>query len=267
MIPRKLRSTLVLVAFIGVILTSGCQPQGTTMQSVSTNDSILRVGISANAPPFAFKQAGKVTGLEPALAEKLGDFLEKKVVFVEVPWEKQFDYLNSGKTDIIMSGMTITEQRSLSVDFAKPYLRSGQIMLVRTEDRQRFSTGVESLLNTNYRIGTVANTISDVFISATINGANETAFEKSQDAVDALIKNKIDVFVYDAPIICYYAARHQNDKVIPILTMATEEYIGWAVRKNDTALLTQINKFIDTIDSQGDLQREIDYWIPYLTNS
>lgn len=267
MIPRKRRSPLLLAVFVGVTLILGCQPQNTTMQSVSANDSILRVGISANAPPFAFKQGGKITGLEPALAALLGDFLEKKIVFVEVPWEKQFDYLNSGKTDIVMSGMSITQQRSLAVDFTKPYLRSGQIMLVRAEDRQRFLSGVESLLNTNYRIGTVANTVSDVFISSTINGADETAFERSQDAVDALIKNEIDAFVYDAPIICYYAARHQNDKVVPILTMATEEYIGWAVRKNDTALIEQVNTFIDTIKDQGELEREINYWIPYLNNS
>ncbi len=186
------------------------------------------------------------------------------VQFVEVPWDQQIDYLTAGKTDIVMSGMTITQARSALVDFSRPYLRSGQILLVRMEDRRRFATGVDSLLNTNYRIGTVADTVSDFFVTTAINGANEIVFKTSQEAVDALIAKDIDAFVYDAPIVCYYAARHQNDKLIPVLTMATEEYIGWAVRKGDAELLAKVNGFLDTMTSQGALQEEINYWIPYL---
>ncbi len=119
-------------------------------------------------------------------------------------------------------------------------------------------------MNTNYRIGTVADTISDYFVTTAINGANEVVFKTSQKAVEALIKNEIDAFIYDAPVVCYYAARHQNDKLLPILTMATEEYIGWAVRKNDNELLTSANAFLESYQNQGQLQNEINYWIPYL---
>jgi len=248
-----------------LVLAIGCQQNLQTKSDLSPVDnSVLRVGITANAPPFVFKQAGAITGLEPSLALKLGKQLNKEVKFIEVPWDKHFDYLNDGKTDIIMSGMTITKQRSYLVNFSKPYLRSGQIMLVRMEDMQRFGSGMDSILNTNHRIGTVSDTVSDFFVSAAINGANEIAHKSPQDAVDALIKKEIDVFIYDAPIVCYYAAKHQKDKLAPILEMGTEEYIGWAVRKNDTKLLQEVNSFIETMDNQGLLNQEINYWIPYL---
>lgn len=265
MMRQIIRYIFVSTAIFGAVLLSACQPHSTTGHSKTLQNTDLRVGITANAPPFAFKQAGSIIGLEPALAEMLGAHLGRTVSFIEVPWDRQFEYLNSGKTDIVMSGMSITRQRSLAVDFSKPYLRSGQIMLVRAGDRQIFNSGVESLLNTNYRIGTVSATISDLFITSTINGAVKTAFGEPQEAVDALIKNEIDAFVYDAPIVCYYAARHQQDKLIPILNMATEEYIGWALRKNDTELLAQVNDFVDTIERSGALKKEINYWIPYLT--
>ncbi len=262
-LPR-FRLVLAFAAVAASFITAGCGPQDSAKTAGSPLEPELRVGITTNAPPFAFRQAGSIAGLEPALAALLGDFLGKRITFVEVPWEKQLDYLNSGKTDIVMSGMSITRQRSALVNFSKPYLRSGQIMLVRLEDQQRFSTGVESLLNSSYRIGTVADTVSDLFVTAAINGAHEIVFDKPQDAVDALIRKDIDTFVYDAPIICYYAARHQQDQLIPILTMATEEYIGWAIRSGDSDLLALVNEFIDQISSRGDLQREINYWIPYL---
>jgi polar amino acid transport system substrate-binding protein len=261
MIRNRLVALFPLLAAL-LFLSGGCQPAA--VPDAVDSASHLRVGISANAPPFAFRQGGEITGLEPALALKLGDYLDRTVQFVEVPWDQQIKYLTEGKTDIIMSGMTITQARSTVVVFSVPYLRSGQILLVRMEDRRRFSTGVESLMNTNYRIGTVADTVSDFFVTTAINDANEIVFKTSQEAVDALIKKEIDAFVYDAPIVSYYAARHQNDKLAPVLTMATEEYIGWAVRKGDTELLAKVNEFLDSLESQGKLKEEIQYWIPYL---
>ena len=259
---RTTHTVFFYVLFCVILLIGSCRqtPSPSTQQAEPT----LRVGVSANAPPFVFRQGGSLTGLEPALAQKLGQYLNIKIELVEVPWEKQLEFLDQGKTDIIMSGMTITRARSSLVDFTKPYLRSGQIMLVRMEDLRKFSTGIESLMNTSYRIGTVADTVSDYFVTTAINDANEVVFKKSQDAVNALIANKIDAFVYDAPIVCYYAARHQQDKIIPILTMATEEYIGWAIRKGQPELLASINDFLDSLESQGALQEEIKYWIPYL---
>lgn len=261
MIPTRLAQFLPILLAL-VMLSGGCQPAAVP-QAVDPASN-LRVGISAHAPPFAFRQDGEITGLEPAFALKLGDYLGKTVQFIEIPWGQQIEYLREGKTDIIMSGMTITQARSAVVDFAVPYLRSGQILLVRMEDRRRFSSGVESLMNTTYRIGTVADTVSDFFVTSAINDANEIVFKTSQEAVDALINNEIDAFVYDAPIVSYYAARHQNDKLAPVLTMATEEYIGWAVRKGDTELLSKVNEFLDSLKSQGKLKEEIQYWIPYL---
>ena len=224
----------------------------------------LRVGVSTNAPPIIFKQNGTITGLEAAFAQKLGLFLNRKIVFVEVPWIKQIDYLNEGKTDIIMSGMTITPQRKYLVDFITPYLRSGQIMLVRMEDLNKFSNGITDVMNRNYRVGTVSDTTGDFFVTEAIAKVNEINFKTSQEGVAALINKNIDVLVYDAPMVCYYAAVYQSEKLVPILVMATEEYLSWAVRKNDANLKERLNLFMKTITENGELTKEINYWIPYL---
>lgn len=258
--------TMHLLLTILILLTFGCQtrqPDRASPELVKRQD-LLRVGVSANAPPLIYKKDKKITGLESSLALQLAEYLGKDVSFVEVPWNKQFEYLQDGKTDIVMSGLTITRERGYLVDFTTPYLRSGQIMLVRLEDRLKFSTGITSLIGTTYRIGTVHDTVSDLFITSSITDANEVSFKTSREAVAALIKKDIDVFVYDAPIICYYAAIHQSDKLVPILVMGTEEYLGWAVQKNNTELLQQANLFLDTMRKDGRLNEEIKFWIPYL---
>ncbi len=255
-----------LFSLLFAISMSSCRPVSDGMGAAAPqpHKDTLRVGVSTNAPPIIFRQNGQVTGLEAALAQKLGTFLNKKVVFVEVPWVKQIEYLNQGKTDIIMSGMTITPQRKYLVNFITPYLRSGQIMLVRLEDRRKFSNGITDVMNKNYRVGTVSDTTGDLFVTETLTKVNEVNFKTSQEGVQALINRNIDVLVYDAPMVCHYAAVNQSEKLIPILVMATEEYLSWAVRKNDADLKERLNLFIKTISENGELEKMINSWIPYL---
>ena len=225
---------------------------------------MLKVGVSCNAPPLIFKEKGKITGLEADLATELAAFLGRKLQFIEVPWEKQFDYLDQGKTDIVMSGMSITSSRLYHAAFSSPYFRSGQIMLVRLDDYQKFSNGITSVMNTRYRIGTVENTTGDLLVTSTINDADKRTFKTSSAAVKALVANKIDVFIYDAPMICHYASLDYAEKLAPVLKMATEEYIGWAMRKDDYNLHNSVNEFLKTISTSGRLKQAINRRIPYL---
>src|SRR5262245_39798064 len=73
----------------------------------------LRVGITADFPPMVYKEAGKVTGVEVDFANALGAELNRPVKFVEVDWADQITALAEGRTDIIMSGMSITPARQL----------------------------------------------------------------------------------------------------------------------------------------------------------
>ncbi len=227
-------------------------------------ENMLRVGVSSNAPPLIYREGTRITGLEADLANKFGAFLGKKVQFIEVPWKEQISYLEQGKTDIIMSGMTITLSRQYRIHFTTPYLRAGQIMLVRLQDKNLFSTGVYSLMNSNHIIGTVNGTTGDLFITKTILGVDIKRFQTSTAAVDALIQKDIDALVYDAPMVCYYAAINESNKLTPILHLATEEFLAWGIRKSDNDLLNQANTFLAEFSKDGRLQQLTRKWIPYM---
>lgn len=256
---------IYLLSFLLVLMSGGCVTTSNELNSAAiTDDKEIRVGVSTNAPPLIFKENTRITGLEAELAQKLETFLGRTVRFIEVPWAKQLEYLNSGKTDIVMSGMTITKQRQYLADFTIPYMQSGQIMLVRMEDSRKFSRGLVDVMNTKYKIGTISGTTGDLFVTEAFSKPNEINFKTSAQAVNALIRKEIDVMVYDAPMVCYYAATNQSDKLVPILVMSTEEYLGWAVRKDDTRFKAEVNRFIKTISDNGELKVIINKWIPYL---
>jgi len=262
---RSYMYLLLLVSFVVVFLSGCVQNTGSGASGENMAEaSTLRVGISANAPPLAYKQGGKLMGLEVDFANQLGRYLGKKIKFVELRWDKQIPSLEEGRIDIIMSGMTVTPKRAYRVAFAEPYLRSGQILLVRMEQARKYSSGIYSIMGNSPAIGTIENTTGDFFISKTINRPKLTRFSTSKSAVQALIEGKIDVFVHDAPIICHYAAINEGNRLTPILQMATEEYLAWAVNKMDADLLAQVNGFVKTNIESKNIQATVKRWIPYL---
>ena len=258
------RYTLLLACLL--ILATGCTtPSYQTGQEAAPNKMpTLKVGVSTNAPPFAYKAGGQLQGLEVDFARQLAAHLNREAILVEIPWDQQLSSLESGKIDIIMSGMTITPKRQYRALFTKPYMKSGQILLVRTPEAQRYSSGIVSLMGSEPAIGTIQGTTGDLFITRTINRPRLTRFLTSSQAVEALKKEEIDVLVHDAPIVCHYAAITQDVQLTPILQFGTEEYLAWAVNKTDRNLADAANGFLEVIARSGQLSTTIHRWIPYL---
>lgn len=255
---------LSTLLFLLCFISSSCVQTTGLGASAKASENVLRVGVSANSPPLIFKKGSQFTGLETDFARQLATYLGKDVKFVPVPWDKQLDYLDAGKTDIIMSGMTITNKRSYRINFSLPYLNSGQLMVSKLENKSRFNKGIYSLMNSKYIIGTIENTTGDYLITKSINQAKRKQFKKSKEAIDAIIRGDIDVFVYDAPGACYYAAMNEQNKLTVHLDLLSHENLAWGIAKENTNLLDQVNQFITGIHRSGELQKTTKRWIPYM---
>ncbi len=263
-------TTKIIQLICALLLTfflSGCisnTQNNSGMTSAGNSNPPLKVGISTNMPPLVYKNGGKLQGLEVDLAQQLGQYLKREIQFVELSWDKQIPSLEAGKIDIIMSGMSITPKRSYRVSFAQPYMRSGQMLLVRMNQAQLYSSGIFSLMGNKPAIGTIKNTTGDYFITKTINRANITRYSNSKQAVAALIKDDIDVFVHDAPVICYFAAQNEEQRLTPILKISNEEQLAWAVNKMDQKLLSEVNNFVTAARGNGSLKSSVQRWIPFM---
>lgn len=260
---KKLTPAFPLLSLFVILFSlSGCADIA-NQKTIKPDIHTLRVGVTPNSPPNVYEINGQLVGLEIDFAQQLGAYLGKRVEFVKLDWQKLIPSLEENKIDIIMAGMTATPKRAYRVDFAKPYMRSGQILLVRNDDVNRYATGIFSLMRNQPRIGVIEDTTGDFYVTKVINKADLTRFKTAESAVKSLIKDKIDVIVHDAPILCYYAAQNE-ESVSPILQMATEEYLAWAVSKNNTQLLGKVNAFVDQQADSGALSATISKWIPYM---
>ena len=201
-----MKRTLFLIS--AAALLAGCQ---TT--SVAPDDTKLRVGVTPQSQPMVYKLNGQIMGMEADYAKKLGKALNREVVFIEVPWDKQIDYLEQNKTDIIMSNMTITGARSYRVNFSTPYLQSGHSALFRRDGYEPSGLIGSTIINQTKRIGFVKNRTGEFFCRQRFTRATLTGFNSTDAAVTALKNDKIDMFVHDAPIIWWLSSVNESDLI------------------------------------------------------
>jgi ABC-type amino acid transport substrate-binding protein len=225
--------------------------------------TVLRVGVTPTYPPIVFKQAGRISGVEADLAVLLGTRLGRTVQFVEVDWVQQIDALLAGKTDIIMSGMSITEARRIRVAFSEPYFEGGLMAAVRAEDARRYPSR-EALLGTSASVGVIEGTTGDVFVQRNFPNARRVALSRASDGALGLRHRSIDVFVHDAPAIAWLVSANEAD-LAGIRQYLNREPLGWAVRRTDTELLAQVNAALAGWKADGTLAGILGRWLPYFS--
>jgi polar amino acid transport system substrate-binding protein len=260
MTRSSLRFALLLAA---LLLWAGCaedyyRPSG-AQSDVPPN--ALRVGVTSTYPPIVFRQAGQVTGVEADLARLLGPRLGRPVYFVEVLWDQQIDALLAGRTDIIMSGMSVTDARAVRIAFTEPYLEGGLMAAVRTEDARQYGSA-EALLRTSATVGVIERTTGDVFVQRNFPNARRVALSIASDGALALRRRTIDVFVHDGPAIAWLVSANEAD-LTGIWQPLNRENLAWGIRRDDP-LLAQVNDVLATWKRDGTLTDVLVRWLPYL---
>ena len=279
-IPYRFRRRLQLIACSLLLVFAACsstpvdqsstQPRSSQAATAEQAENLLRVGVSTNAPPLIYKEAGKIVGLEADLAGEFAKFLGKELQFVELKWSDQIPALLDGRTDIIMSGMSVTQKRAVRIAFSAPYYRTGLMALVRREDRSRFPNGYKGIVGQtpSLRFGVVKGTTGEQFVRKNFGRASKIrAYNTSQEAVNALTTvfqvNRIDLLVHDAPVLVMLAAADESGKLYLIQDYMTEENLAWGMRKGDPQLLDSANRFIEKLKQQGRLEVILKQWIPF----
>lgn len=227
-----------------------------------TSQPALRVGIAPNYPPIAFKQEGRLTGLEVDFARGLETELGRRVELVELDWEALIPALESGRIDVIMSGMSITDARARRVRFVSHYLRVGQMAIIRKADRLQLGSPVLLTL-TRRPVGFVAGTTGAAYVQEHLPQAQHVPLGSTDDGLRALRTGEIDAFVHDAVTAWRVGDNEANDILTSSFSPLTEEYLAWAVRKTDDALHRDSEAVLERWRRSGHLQELFHKWLRF----
>lgn len=220
----------------------------------------LRVGMEPGYMPFELtNKKGEIIGFDVDVAKRMAKAMKVKLELVSTAWDGIIPALLTNKFDILMSGMTLTQERNMTVNFATPYILIGQSVLLR-KDLAGEVKSYKDLNNPKYTVASKLGTTGEQATKRMIPKAKYISYETEQEGVMELLNGKIDAFIYDLPFNAIAMAQKGKGKFIHLDTPFTKEPLAWAIRKDDVNFLNWLDNFMRQIKYDGVYDKIYDKW-------
>jgi len=251
----------VLFGFTGAGLCDDIElAKKSTLEEIQKRGEI-RVGFEAGYQPFEMvNKQGDFMGFDIDCAKEMAKAMNVKFVPVNTNWDGIIPALLTKKFDIIMGGMTVTQERNLKVNFADPYIVVGQTVLVNSKHKGEVKS-YKDLNDPKYTITSMLGTTGEQAIKRMLPKATYKSFEVQMEAALEVLNGKADAFVYDLPFCASFMAKQGSDKIYFLDQPFTYEPLAWAVRKGDPDFLNWLNNFLRQIRNDGRYDRIYAKWI------
>jgi polar amino acid transport system substrate-binding protein len=221
----------------------------------------LRVGFEAGYLPFEMAdKRGNFIGFDIDMAKEMAKAMGVKFVPVNTAWDGIIPALNTKKFDILISGMTITQKRNLSVNFADPYIIVGQTILLHKKHAGKV-TSYKDLNDPKYTVTSKLGTTGEQAIKRMIPRAKYKSFEVEAEAALEVLNGKADATIYDLPFCATFMAQQGAGKLIFLDEPFTFEPLAWAVRKGDPDFMNWLNNFLRQVKNDGRYDVIYNKWI------
>jgi polar amino acid transport system substrate-binding protein len=218
------------------------------------------IATDATWPPMEFVDASskKIVGFDIDLMAEIAKAGGFTYTFKNTAWDGIFAGLSSGKYDAVMSSVTITEERKKEMDFSKPYINAGQILVVPNATK-----GVKVLADLKGKtVGAQIGTTGSFEVEK-VEGLKLKAYDEIGLAFEDLMNGRIDGVVADTPVAADFALQNESykGKLKIVGDSFTDEYYGIAVKKGNTKVLEAINRGIDKVVGSAAYSKVEDKWL------
>ncbi len=255
----------VLVVFCFGILSSAMGAdislaKKSTIQKILSRGEI-RVGFESGYVPFEMtNKKGEFIGFDMDYGRRLAKAMGVKFVPVNTAWDGIIPALVTDKFDIIMGGMTITQERNLKISFADPYIVVGQTILLNKKHAGKVKS-YKDLNDKKYILTSRMGTTGEQSIKKFMPKATYKGFESEAEAGLEVINGKADALVYDLPFCGFLYASQGQGKTVFLEKPFTYEPLAWAINQGDPDFLNFLNNFLRQSKGDGFYQKTYDYWI------
>jgi len=263
------RIVIIISIALAVALLWVCAPAvgaDIRLAKKSTLESILKkgelwVGFDSGYMPFEMtSQKGRYVGFDMDIAKAMAKAMGVKFVPINTAWDDIIPALTTGKFDIIISGMTVTQERNLKINFADPYIIVGQTILINKKHEEKIKS-YKDLNAPKYIVTSQSSTTGEAAAKTLIPQSTYKSFKTENEAVLEVINGNADAFVYDLPFCVVVMVMQGKDKLVFLDKPFTYEPLAWAVRKGDPDFLNWLNNFLNQIKNDGRYDRIYNKWI------
>jgi polar amino acid transport system substrate-binding protein len=245
---KKLALLLAVIMALFVVQTS--MATAGALEDIQKRGT-LRVGMEPGYMPFELtNQKGEIIGFDVDMVKRVAKSMGVKIELVSTAWDGIIPALLTKKFDMLASGMTLTQQRNMTINFATPYITIGQSILVNNKFAGKIAS-YKDLNNASFTVGSKLGTTGEQATKRKIGKAKYISYETEQEGVMEVVNGRIDAFIYDLPFNVVAFSQKGAGKLFHLDKPFTSEPLAWAVRKGDPDFNNWLNNFMNQIKYDG----------------
>lgn len=253
---KKIISLMMILA-LSVTMLCAC---GSKEEKVEEKKTLV-MATNAEFPPYEYREGDEIVGIDAEIAKAIAEKLGMELKIEDMAFDSIIPAVQSGKADIGVAGMTVTDERKESVDFTDSYATGVQAIIVKEDSK---ITKADDLFveGAGLKVGVQLGTTGDIYCSGDLADAKSGEVEqynKGADAVQALVTGKIDCVVIDNEPAKAFVAANEGLKILD--TEYVREDYAIAVAKDNTELRDKVNEALKALIEDGTVQSIIDKYI------
>ena len=218
----------------------------------------LVMGTNAEFPPFETRggaNGSEVVGFDVEVARAIAAKAGLPLKIEDMKFDSLLPALSAGKVDLVLAGMTITDERSRNVDFSAPYYKATQVVLILAGSP--IPQTKEDLKG--MKIAVQLGTTGDGAAVEIAGQDNVRQFTSAMDAVVELMNGKVECVVIDEQPAIQFAKK--NPELMLVRPQFDDEFYGVAVKKGNAELLAKVNEALAEIAADGRYDQFVDRWM------
>ncbi len=253
---KMFKKLIAVIMVLCLCLTFvGCG-SGKTLDGIKENGKIV-MATSPDFPPFEMLEGSDVVGIEVEILELFANEIGVELVIEQMDFESVLPGIQSGKYDVGVSGITITEDRKKNADFTNPYFMASQAIVVLKDSAIKSKADLKGK-----KISVQTGTTAEEFCMG--EGYEVLAFQANNDACSALTSGKVDAWVVDNEVAIDLSGKTNGQTVVLNEAMTSEPY-GFAFPKGSQTVVDEFNKCIEKWIADGTIKAIFDkYEVPYV---
>ena len=262
----KAKKIVALVAAAAMVLSmaacgstdnssSDAKDGSAAAETTKTSDSdTLVMATNATFPPYEYVDGEEYKGIDIEIAQAIADAMGKKLEVDDIDFDSIIPAITTGKADMSLAGMTVTDERKENVDFSDSYATGVQVIIV-PEDSD--ITGPDDLANDKI-IGVQEGTTGHLYCSDDYGEDHVIAYTNGATAVQALLQDKVDCVVIDQQPAKEFVAANEGLKILD--TEYVEEAYAFCFKKGSD-LTEKVNDAIAELKKDGTFDKIVDKYI------
>ena len=234
-----------LLPFLALLILIGCGEE--------KNDKVLRAVTSGDYPPFEFVEKGELVGFDIDLANLIGKEIGCKVEFEQMPFQALINAVSSGKADIAIATLTLTDERQKKVDFSKPYYFEKMAVVYKKGMPIENIDGLKGK-----RIAAQLGSTMEIWLKKTAPDVNIVSVNTNNQSIESVKAGQVDAALLDG----IQAEEFSKNNKSLAFSHIGESIDGYAIAlKKNSDLTPKIDEALESLKKSGEIEKLRKKWM------